>query len=90
MIEANKAVTMKRYDDDNQRVYKPLRLSLPQHVKDRDLSFSIRTDTDLILEALPTKEGALIGVLLFRADDKVRREVCVLLARADCSISKIG
>ncbi|KAK3256417.1 hypothetical protein CYMTET_34446, partial [Cymbomonas tetramitiformis] len=59
---------VKRYDDDNVRVYKTLPLHLPKGWRG-DLNYSARTKSGLNLDALPTKEGAMIAVVLFRPED---------------------
>lgn len=74
MGEYDEEIRVQKYDDDNVRVYKTISIrpssgSLPGR-DETDLNLSVRTEDELIIEALPTKEGFLIGVLLFRPGDE--------------------
>mmetsp|Transcript_24579 Transcript_24579/g.80299 ORF Transcript_24579/g.80299 Transcript_24579/m.80299 type:complete len:280 (+) Transcript_24579:260-1099(+) len=62
-------VGVKRFAESNTRLYKTIPLSLPDGWRS-DMNYSARTDQELVLDALPTKEGALVGVLLFRPGDE--------------------
>jgi len=74
MTEYNSEIQVQKFEDDNVRVYKTISIrppsgSLPGR-DETDLNLSVRTEDELIMEALPTKEGFLIGVLLFRPGDE--------------------
>jgi 2-polyprenyl-6-methoxyphenol hydroxylase-like FAD-dependent oxidoreductase len=58
-----------RFEDTNVRVYKTVPLNLPVGWK-RDINYSCRTKSGINLDALPTKEGKHLAVLLFRPWDK--------------------
>ena len=61
-----------RFEDKNIRVYKTIPLRLPAGSKKwrPELNFSARTGNDINLDALPTKEGFHLGVVLFRPGDE--------------------
>ena len=56
------------YEDKNIRVYKTIPLYIPSSDKKwrKDLNYSARTGLDINIDALPTKNGPYIGVILFR------------------------
>lgn len=66
---------MVRFEDTNPRVYKTIPINLPESYRD-DLNYSARTKGGVALEALPTKEGLLVGILLVKPGDK---ETCAKL-----------
>ena len=51
-----------RYEDTNARVYKIMPLNLPEGWR-KDLNYSARTSSGINLDALPTAEGAMVGVI---------------------------
>lgn len=58
---------VKRFPDVNTYVYKTIPLSISKREGWRgDLNYSYRTKYGITLEALPTKEGIFIGIVLFR------------------------
>jgi len=59
---------VKRFDDNNARVYKILPLTLPPDWR-KDVNYSARTASGINLEAMPTKEGGMVGVVLFKPDN---------------------
>ena len=65
---------VKRYDDKNVRVYRTIPIFWPKDDKQKsyrnDVNYSIRTKSDINLDALPTKEGPYIGVVLYRPWDE--------------------
>lgn len=61
-------VQVKRFDDNNARVYKILPLTLPPDWR-KDVNYSARTASGINLEAMPTKEGGMVGVVLFKPDN---------------------
>jgi kynurenine 3-monooxygenase len=61
-------VQVKRFDDNNARVYKILPLTLPEDWR-KDVNYSARTASGINLEAMPTKEGGMVGVVLFKPDN---------------------
>jgi len=60
-----------KYKDKNMRVYKTLPLYLPSGDRKfrTELNLSARTKSDINIDALPTKAGFHLGVVLFRPDD---------------------
>lgn len=54
-----------RYEDNNARVYRTIPLSLPSDW-DPHLNYSFRSHEGPVLEALPTKEGLMVGLVLFK------------------------
>jgi len=58
-----------RYTSSNARVYKTIPIYLPDNMR-KDLNYSARTKGGVALEALPTKEGLLIGIMLVKPDDE--------------------
>mgnify|MGYP002630266022 CR=1 FL=1 len=66
-----------RYIDRNERRYK----TIPFHPSDvegtaSDLNWGYRnTSLDLGMDALPTKEGSMVGVLLFKPSSPIHREM---------------
>lgn len=68
-------VKMVRFQDTNPRVYKTIPINLPESYRN-DLNYSARTDGGVALEALPTKEGLLVGILLVKPGDT---ETCAKL-----------
>ena len=60
-----------RYEDKNVRLYKTIPLHFPPNsTKWRgDLNYSARTSSDINIDALPTKNGPYIGVVLYRPWD---------------------
>lgn len=72
-LEELDILKVKKYEDTNVRVYKTLPIRIPSTSTWRkDLNLSCRTKDDINLDALPTKEGFHLGVILFRpGDDRV-------------------
>jgi kynurenine 3-monooxygenase len=64
------AMRAKRFEDKNERQYKTLLLKFPESWR-HDLNYSARSSVDINLEALPTKEGLMVAVVLFRPADKL-------------------
>ncbi|GAX74395.1 hypothetical protein CEUSTIGMA_g1843.t1 [Chlamydomonas eustigma] len=65
------AVRTKRYKDTNVLVYRTIPLFWPQEMTaDRpgDLNYSVRSKSGINIDCLPTCEGPLIGVVLFKPD----------------------
>ena len=62
------ATKMVRFPDTNPRVYKTIPIKLPASYRS-DLNYSARTKDGVALEALPTKEGLLVGILLVKPGD---------------------
>jgi 2-polyprenyl-6-methoxyphenol hydroxylase-like FAD-dependent oxidoreductase len=62
---------VKAFPDKNVRIYKTIPLKFPQNSKlwRKDLNYSVRTKSDINLDALPTKDGTYLAVLLFRPWD---------------------
>lgn len=68
---------VKRYIDDNPRVYKSVPISFPQHWP-RDLNYSARsTDGRITFEALPSDDqGNYCALLLMKPDDPLAAAEC--------------
>lgn len=68
---SGKPFKVTRYEDDNQRVYKTIPISLPMDWR-KDLNYSARTkDGRINFDALPADDkGNYCGVLLMRANDE--------------------
>eukprot|EP00282_Hemiselmis_andersenii_P005778 CAMPEP_0114150032 /NCGR_PEP_ID=MMETSP0043_2-20121206/22483_1 /TAXON_ID=464988 /ORGANISM="Hemiselmis andersenii, Strain CCMP644" /LENGTH=457 /DNA_ID=CAMNT_0001244729 /DNA_START=28 /DNA_END=1398 /DNA_ORIENTATION=- len=62
-----KGLKVRVYPDDNVRVYKTIPLDIKE---DTDLNYSARGDSDINFDALPSKQGGYLGVVIFRPDDK--------------------
>jgi len=66
-----KPFAVKRYDDDNQRVYKTIPMKLPKDWRS-DLNYSARTSSGINLDALPAdSNGNYCGVLLLKKGHKL-------------------
>lgn len=63
---------VKRYDDKNVRLYRTIPLHFPKDSKKwrGDLNYSARTKSDINIDALPTKNGPYLGVVLYRPWDE--------------------
>jgi 2-polyprenyl-6-methoxyphenol hydroxylase-like FAD-dependent oxidoreductase len=67
---------VRNYEDKNVRVYKTIPLHFPKGVDKNgkkwrgDLNYSVRTKSDINIDALPTKEGPYYGVVLYRPWDE--------------------
>ena len=59
----NGRVSVQRFADTNPRVYRTIPLSLPSDWKS-EMNYSFRTREGPVFEALPTKEGMLVGLVL--------------------------
>eukprot|EP00195_Chlamydomonas_chlamydogama_P001761 CAMPEP_0202920284 /NCGR_PEP_ID=MMETSP1392-20130828/76776_1 /ASSEMBLY_ACC=CAM_ASM_000868 /TAXON_ID=225041 /ORGANISM="Chlamydomonas chlamydogama, Strain SAG 11-48b" /LENGTH=524 /DNA_ID=CAMNT_0049613769 /DNA_START=404 /DNA_END=1978 /DNA_ORIENTATION=- len=69
MEAASPQLRVKRYEDKNQLVYRTIPLFWPKHMADTrpsDLNYSARTKSGINMDCLPTKEGPLIGVVLYK------------------------
>mmetsp|Transcript_4140 Transcript_4140/g.13083 ORF Transcript_4140/g.13083 Transcript_4140/m.13083 type:complete len:430 (+) Transcript_4140:108-1397(+) len=62
--DAESGFRSKSFPNNNERVYKTIPLHIPADWK-RDLNYSYRSEVGT-LEALPTKEGGLVGIVLFK------------------------
>ena len=71
-LSAGKPFTVKRYEDDNQRIYKSVPFNLPKGWRP-DLNYSARTEGSRVtFEALPAdRTGSYCGVMLMRKDDSL-------------------
>ena len=71
-ILAGKAFRVKRYEDDNQRIYKTIPIKLPAGWRP-DLNYSARSAGGRVnIDALPANSnGEYCGVLLLRKDDEL-------------------
>ncbi|KAJ1485145.1 hypothetical protein T484DRAFT_1893076 [Baffinella frigidus] len=67
--ESSGKIQVKRFEDENKRVYKTITLDPPDS-EPRNLSYGVRTEQELIIESLPTHQDKQIAVLLFRPDDQ--------------------
>ena len=68
-----KPFSVKRYVNDNERVYKTIPMKIPQDWRP-DLNYSARTNR-INYDALPAnKDGDYCGVLLFKRDDPLAKE----------------
>lgn len=71
-------IQMKRFEDKNVRVYRTIPIHFPDSNSNipadkkrrKDLNYSARTKLDINLDALPTKEGIYLGVVLYRPWDQ--------------------
>lgn len=67
-----KGFCSKRYLDSNVRVYRTIPLYFEKDTdpslrsRRKDLNYSVRTKHDIVLDALPVREGGYIAVILFR------------------------
>lgn len=64
-----------RYEDKNVRLYRTIPLHFPKSDPEKkkwrgDLNYSARTSSDINIDALPTKNGPYVGVVLYRPWDK--------------------
>jgi 2-polyprenyl-6-methoxyphenol hydroxylase-like FAD-dependent oxidoreductase len=72
MQKENPKSLYKKYDDSNTRVYRTIPLYFDKDSKPElrkrptDLNYSLRTNMDINLDALPSKEGGYVAVVLFR------------------------
>ena len=57
-----------RFADNNMRVFKTISLNVPDGYQ-HDVDYSAVSLEDIIIDALPLKDGKMIGVVLFRPDD---------------------
>ena len=67
---------VKRYVDDNQRVYKTIPMKLPSNWRN-DLNYSARSkDGRILFDALPADaNGNQCAVLLLKRDDELAQEI---------------
>ena len=68
---SSNSFNVKKFDDKNVRVYRTIPIFWPKVDSSGknyrgDVNYSIRTKSDINLDALPTKEGPYIGVVLYR------------------------
>lgn len=68
MTRRSSAVRVTRLPDRTPRVYRTIPLHFPASWR-RDLNYSVRLRTGLNLEALPTREGVYLAVLIYRPGD---------------------
>lgn len=62
---------IRTFEDKNVRVYRTVPLHLPEDRRwRRDLNYSVRLKSDINFDALPTKEGPFLGVVLYRPWDE--------------------
>ena len=66
---------VKLYEDTNIRYYKTIPLHFPKDKASKkkwrtDLNYSARTASDINIDALPTKDGPYVGVVLYRPWDE--------------------
>lgn len=66
--DANKGFRFCAFADKNVRVYRTIPFSPPKGWR-KDVNYSCRTKYDVNFDALPTREGTYIGVLLYRPHD---------------------
>lgn len=69
----NDGFFVKRYEDKNIRLYRTIPLHFPPNSKKKwrgDLNYSARTNSDINIDALPTKNGPYLGVCLYRPWDE--------------------
>lgn len=67
------SLRVKRYEDKNVRVYRTIPLHFPPNNKkdwNSELNYSARTKSDINIDALPCKNGPMLGVVLYRPWDK--------------------
>ena len=69
LLAAEANVKVRKYKATNTRVYRIVKLQLPGNWR-RDYNSSYRGKSGITLDALPTKEGLLVGVVLFRPGDE--------------------
>ena len=65
---------IRSFEDKNVRVYRTIPLHFPNDPKKwrKDLNWSVRLKSDINMDALPTKEGVFLGVVLYRPwDDRI-------------------
>ena len=65
---------VRTFEDKNVRVYRTIPLHFPNDPKKwrQDLNWSVRLKSDINMDALPTKEGVFLGVILYRPwDDRL-------------------
>uniref|UniRef100_A0A6U4L0R6 FAD-binding domain-containing protein n=1 Tax=Phaeomonas parva TaxID=124430 RepID=A0A6U4L0R6_9STRA len=67
-LEAKGLLKHRRFPESNTRVYRTIRLNLPSNWR-KDLNYSHRGASGITIDALPTKEGLYIAVVLFRPND---------------------
>lgn len=66
---------MTRYEDRNARVYRTIPLDVSGTGWGAEYNYSFRSAEGPVLEALPTKEGLMIGLVLFEPSDRELAEV---------------
>ena len=67
--DAEEGFQVVRYPDANVRVFKTITLTVPEGQR-INVDYSAVSLDDIIIDALPLKDGQMIGVVLFRPDDK--------------------
>ena len=81
MVAESKEFKVNKFPDSNVRVYRTIPMMLPREASLTGLkkkwpsyvNYSCRTKSDINFDALPTKEGLYLGVVLYRPwDEKIR------------------
>lgn len=79
LAKKDSGIYSKRYPDVNEFFYRTIPIQFPRQTgfcpPDKDMSYSIRAKDGFNLEALPTKEGIHLGVVLFKSNNQIIRNV---------------
>lgn len=83
IIHEDNKLKVFKFEDKNVRVYRTIPMYLPDKPTDKkvgrkDVNYSVRTKSDINFDALPTKEGIYLGVVLFRPWDNRFKEMKTL------------
>ena len=71
----------RRYADANEYVYRTIPIQFPRDIirgfcpDTKDMSYSMRANDGFNLEALPTKEGVHLGVVLFKPTNPIMKNI---------------
>jgi kynurenine 3-monooxygenase len=79
-IDNDNKFRVKRYKDNNVRMYRTIPLHLPiegpgKKVWRRDLNYSARTKSGINIDALPTKSGPYVAVVLYRPNNEIIKSI---------------
>lgn len=77
---SHKSFSVKKFKDTNARVYRTIPMHFPKDYASKKkwpttLNYSARTKFDVNLDALPTKEGLYLGVVLYRPWDQKLKDI---------------
>ena len=79
-VDKHNKFRVKRYKDNNVRMYRTIPLHFPIEGPRKmdwrgDLNYSARTKSGITIDALPTRRGPYVAVVLFRPDNEIIKTI---------------